>query len=100
MALKFHQNHPILAFLLALLFTQNISYTAFAGSGGRLSGGYSINPNRLSTRPGSRSGGCYYHGDGKMTNGNLDIWVLVLFGIILVICLLIGYFTRPRVLKI
>ena len=38
MAFKVFQNHPILAFILALLFTHEILYTAFAASGGRMGG--------------------------------------------------------------
>ena len=93
MALKFHQNHPILAFLLALLFTQNILYTTFAFTGDRIGDGSFIYPDRSPTT----SGGYYYHGNTITIDGNLGF---VLIRIIVVICLLLVYLNRPRVLKI
>lgn len=98
MALKFHQNHPIFAFLLALLFTQNILYTAFVVSGGRVRGD-SFTPDGSSTIPVFRSGGYPYHSNNIMINLNPG-WFFVLFGIIVAIFLVIGYLNKPRVLKI
>ena len=66
MAFKFFQNRPILAFLLALLFTHEILYTAFAASGGRMGGSYFSSEEEItSSYSSSNSYDVYHYHNGK-----------------------------------
>ena len=61
MAFEFFQKHPILAFILALLFTHEILYTAFAASGGRMGGSFSSKEETSSYSSSNSYDVCHYH---------------------------------------
>lgn len=65
MAFKFLQNHPILAFILALLFTHEILYTAFAASGGRMGGSTFSSEEEKSSYSSSNSYDVYHYHYGQ-----------------------------------
>ncbi|KAK7855164.1 FLUCTUATING-LIGHT-ACCLIMATION protein 1, chloroplastic [Quercus suber] len=65
MAFKIFQNHPILAFILALLFTHEILYTAFAASGGRMGGTSFSSEEETSSYSSSNSYDVYHYHYGK-----------------------------------
>ena len=65
MAFKFFRNHPILVFILALLFTHEILYTAFATSGGRMVGSSFSSEEETSPYSSSNSYDVYHYHNGK-----------------------------------
>ena len=66
MAFKFFRNHPILVFILALLFTHEILHTAFATSGGRMGGSSFSSEEETSSYSSSNSHDVYhYHHYGQ-----------------------------------
>ena len=119
MAFKFLQNHPILAFILALLFTHEILYTAFAASGGRMGGSSFASDKESSSYLSSKSYNIYHYDNyprfssGYVVDDDIDslrvnekhegtsVWFFILpFGSFVGIFLLIAYLNRASVLRV